>query len=380
MKNIRNLCILFIISSILLVGCSNGENTDIKKEKNTDIKKEENIYIKKEFNLKNTYSTRYGEANAITYPSFSFDYPSGWKITNEEITPTSEKVVLSNENGIEVTYWYFGDMKELTGTTRNINLVDVTKIADASFVPEYVQATDYTSLGNFIVGKLDTKEQCDMLGDGVFQKVEDDLIRYALLPESEIGKKEEMLVPGLPTFSFWYSGHISFIAESPTGKFTEREEKEVISILSSFRTSKDENIDNNSNFIKSIDDLWDKLKGKWKFEEYIMNGENIGNEEHVLELRYIDNKPALSRIYDEQDVNIFFYDFSIADINHYTAYVYKRDEYGEKSPANWGDDVVVVSYSFDLTNISNDILSIDYKIMFDNGFIDTHTYKYSKIK
>ena len=118
MKNIRNLCILFIISSILLVGCSNGENTDIKKGENTDIKKEENTDIKKEFNLKNTYSTRYGEANAITYPSFSFDYPSGWKITNEEITPTSEKVVLSNENGIEVTYWYFGDMKELTGTTR----------------------------------------------------------------------------------------------------------------------------------------------------------------------------------------------------------------------------------------------------------------------
>lgn len=36
MKNIRNLCILFIISSILLVGCSNGENTDIKKEENTE--------------------------------------------------------------------------------------------------------------------------------------------------------------------------------------------------------------------------------------------------------------------------------------------------------------------------------------------------------
>lgn len=34
MKNIRNLCILFIISSILLVGCSNGENTDIKKGEN----------------------------------------------------------------------------------------------------------------------------------------------------------------------------------------------------------------------------------------------------------------------------------------------------------------------------------------------------------
>lgn len=364
MKKIRNLCTLFIISSILLVGCSNGRNSDIKKE----------------FNSNNTYSTHYGEANAITYPSFSFDYPSGWKITSEEITPTSEKVVLSNENGIEVTYWYFGDMKELTGTTRNINVVDVTKVADASFVPEYVQATDYTSLGNFIVGKLDTKEQCDMLGDGEFQKVEDDLIRYALLPESEIGQKEELLVPGLPTFSFWYSGHISFIAKSITGKFTEKEEKEVISILSSFRTSKDENIDNNSNFIKSIDDLWDKLKGKWKFEEYIMNGKNIGNEEHVLELRYIDNKPALSRIYDEQDTNIFFYDFSVADIDHYTAYVYKRDEYGENDPANWGDDVVVVSYSFDLTNISNDILSIDYKITFDNGFIDTHTFKYSKVK
>ena len=376
MKNIQSLCILGIVFSLLLTGCSNVDD----KSQNKKLK-EKNIVNKiNKGNLKNTYSTNYGEANAITFPSFSFDYPEGWKVETEEITPSSERVVISNNKGVEVTYWYFGGARELTGATRAINVVDVTKVTDANFIPEYVQAEDHSSLGNFVVGKLDTKEQCDMLGDGEFKKVEDDIIRYALLPESEIGQKEEMLIAGLPTFSFWYSGHISLIASSESGKFSDKEEKEVVSIISSFRTTTNEKDDNNSDYIKTIDDLWDKLKGKWKFEEYIMNGENIGNEEHVLELRYIDNKPALSRIYDEQDVNIFFYDFSIADINHYTAYVYKRDAYGEESPANWGDDVVVVSYSFDLTNISNDILSIDYKIMFDNGFIDTHTYKYSKIK
>lgn len=49
-----------------------------------------------------------------------------------------------------------------------------------------------------------------------------------------------MLIAGLPTFSFWYSGHISLIASSESGKFSDKEEKEVVSILSSFRTTTNE--------------------------------------------------------------------------------------------------------------------------------------------
>ena len=35
--------------------------------------------------------------------------------------------------------------------------------------------------------------------------------------------------------TFWYSGYVSFVAETPDGQFTEDEQKEVTAILSSFR-------------------------------------------------------------------------------------------------------------------------------------------------
>lgn len=86
-----------------------------------------------------------------------------------------------------------------------------------------------------MVGKLKTVGQYDMLGDGAYQETDNGPVRYALLPEREVGEQEECVIVGLPTFSFWYGGHISLIANSPSGEFTEQEEKEVVAILSSFR-------------------------------------------------------------------------------------------------------------------------------------------------
>ena len=53
-------------------------------------------------------------------------------------------------------FWHFGEMRDLTGATRSINDVDVTKVGDASFIPGYIQATDYSDLGKFMVAKLKT--------------------------------------------------------------------------------------------------------------------------------------------------------------------------------------------------------------------------------
>lgn len=371
MKNIQSLCILGIVFSLLLTGCSNVDD----KSQNKKLK-EKNIVNKiNKGNLKNTYSTNYGEANAITFPSFSFDYPEGWKVETEEITPSSERVVISNNKGVEVTYWYFGGARELTGATRAINVVDVTKVTDANFIPEYVQAEDHSSLGNFVVGKLDTKEQCDMLGDGEFKKVEDDIIRYALLPESEMGQKEEMLIAGLPTFSFWYSGHISLIASSESGKFSDKEEKEVVSILSSFRTTTNEKDENNSDYITTIDDLWKKIKGQWKFEEYTYLGkqyETIGLLQ--VEFDYINDKPCMIKTVEVSNENgviqgktaeevVYFTDLIVADVFHYDVYVTQEE---------W--------HSFDLTNVENGELKVVVNLLMESGYVDTHTYKYSKIK
>lgn len=82
--------------------------------------------------LLHTYTTRFGEVNQLTYPRFSFDYPDNWKITSEEVTEIAEEVTLTNDTGITVTYWNFHGMRDLTGPTRDMNRVDVTRAADAS--------------------------------------------------------------------------------------------------------------------------------------------------------------------------------------------------------------------------------------------------------
>ena len=238
----RMLCVLLavVITSGWLSGCSSdGDKTNEQPEQAANSQQSDRtgsgtgdtITV----DLLHTYTTRFGEVNQLTYPRFSFDYPDNWKITSEEVTEIAEEVRLTNDTGITVTYWNFHGMRDLTGPTRDMNRVDVTRAADASFVPGYVQATDYSDLGAFMVGKLKTVGQYDMLGDGAYQETENGPVRYALLPEREVGEQEECVIVGLPTFSFWYGGHISLIANSPSGEFTEQEEKEVVAILSSFR-------------------------------------------------------------------------------------------------------------------------------------------------
>ena len=117
MEKSKFMCILLITVS-LLTGCGkNGMNSS----------------------LNNVQVTQYGEMNFLPYPSFYFEYPNGWQITNEEVTPTTEKIELSNENGTTITYWNFGEMRELIGPTRAINTVEVTKVADSDFKPSYVE-------------------------------------------------------------------------------------------------------------------------------------------------------------------------------------------------------------------------------------------------
>lgn len=59
---------------------------------------------------------------------------------------------------------------------------------------------------------------------------------YAVLPESYAGTKSVVGDSGyMEMLWFEYPQPISFIAESPDGRFLEDEKKEVIEILSSFR-------------------------------------------------------------------------------------------------------------------------------------------------
>lgn len=332
--------------------------------------------------LNHSYTTKFGETNAITFPDFSFDYPDGWTITNEEVTSSSEEVVLTNQTGLNITYWNFGKMRDLTGPTRYIKSIDITKAADAKFSPGYVQASDYSDLGAFMVAKIKVTGEYDTLNGGEYVEIEDGNIRYALLPDSQMGEQGEIIKVGLPTLSFWYAGHISVIANTPNDEFTQQEEREVIAILSSFRDNSTPSKSSSTtevNVVTSIGDLWNVVDGRWALEEYKYRGSAENYTKHDMKFQYNGKTPCISRDYHSDESYItdtLFYDISSMDEFHYDIYTYKRDSYGGEGD-NWSSDVRLVWWRLDLSNLSNDELKITYNIAMDDGSIDNYnSFKY----
>ena len=188
-----------------------------------------------------TYITRYGELNAITCPTFQFDIPRGWNITTEEVDTDltkvfDEHIVISNERGLTVSYY---DCKNrLGGASRTMLKGEITKVADSNFIPSYVQAEDYSSLGKFIVAKVEIVGELWMDTDSDYKEV-DGATFYAIVPETYIGEREFVGQAGhIDEFSFEYPSPYAFIAESPNGEFTQKEEKQVVEILESFTEAK----------------------------------------------------------------------------------------------------------------------------------------------
>ncbi len=412
MKNNTFISFLFsMFLTVLLIGCDYN-TTNVKPEQTITDEIEESAetaeftenaefaetitnipdtvtHTISDIELNNTYTTRYGKVNLITYPAFSFDYPDGWTIKSEEVSPTEEKVILTNDVGTTITYWYFGTLRDLEGPTHKINSVDVTPVANASFNPGYVQATDYSDLGTFMVAKLETTRECDLLAGGESVNVER-VVRYALLPESEAGEQYESFIVGLPTFSFFYAGHISVIATTSNKEFTEQEEREVIAILASFRevgfvSEQYDDISSESDnpYATVMNDLWIKLEGVWIFDDYIFMNKSTNYTDHTLEFQYIDNIPCMNHESLNSDIclrDTFFNDYEVVFIDefHYNVYYYRKGEFNADESANWSDDMQLVWYSFDLSNISDGELSIGFHLRFSNGFVDDHIFKYHK--
>lgn len=188
-----------------------------------------------------TYITRFGEVNAVTCPKFQFDIPNGWDVTTEEVgTGTdfiSENVVISNNRGAKVSYW--NCTGRLGGASRILLKATITKAADSEFVPGYPAGTDtdYSHLGKFVVAKVKIIGKLSMDTDSDYTEA-DGAIFYAVVPETYLGEREFVGQAGnIDEFSFEYPTPCAFIAEAPEAKFTEKEEKEVIKILQSFRVA-----------------------------------------------------------------------------------------------------------------------------------------------
>lgn len=143
-------------------------------------------------------------------------------------------MTISNDRGVTITYYNLlgvpvgEDTTE--GSTIFMSRVDVSKVANSTFIPSYVQATDYSSLGKFVVAKLKVTREMDMRSNSEFTDI-DGSVSYVVLPESRMRIDDCVRNPYFAEFGFNYGSGISFIVRAPQGEFDEQEEKLVIEIL-----------------------------------------------------------------------------------------------------------------------------------------------------
>ena len=205
------------------------------KLKNSTANNETSI---KNITLDRSYTMKFGKKNAVTYPNFTISYPSNWQISKQEVNSKGETITLSNKRGVEIKYSHIGGVPKGTldrgGSAVSMSRVEVSKVAESKFVPGYVQGTNHSDLGKFVIAKLKVTGTLNMKTDSDFKDI-DGSASFAVIPESKLGTDDSVRHPYESEFAFWYSDYISLIADAPDGKFTKEEEEEVISILSSFK-------------------------------------------------------------------------------------------------------------------------------------------------
>lgn len=178
-----------------------------------------------------TYTTK-----DTSMPELAIDYPDSWSVKSEEMQSDYERDVLQNERGIEISYYSseYGFGSQYYGGANVIHWVHITKVADASFVPDDYNGKSYSSLGKYVVAKLKVYAYEDGM-TGESETEYDGPAYYAVVPESYLGDD------GFCGTGYWalcaseYVKPMVILAESPDGCFSAEEEEEVIQILSSFR-------------------------------------------------------------------------------------------------------------------------------------------------
>ena len=191
--------------------------------------------------LNKTYTTNFtgttnfaGNVN-FTSPIFQFDYSDNWKITKENTNKDDnelEIVELTNKRGVVIRYVQHKGLS--FGSGRDAMTCKITKMADSEFKLGKVQDTDYSNTGKIVVAKIHDKKYGDITGKYSSKYNE---YFYAIIPESYLNMSVYSGVDErrIEKFSIKYGQYLSFIAQSPNGKFTRNEEKQIVEILSSFR-------------------------------------------------------------------------------------------------------------------------------------------------
>lgn len=222
--------------------------------------------------LKNTYITEYGDVK------FAFDYPADWRISKAESNEGfKEEVVLENDRGSVITYWEYNYFPLGGQGHSQMQCAEVEKAADVL-------------LDNFIVGKIQATETIDMVTGEEHIVEKDGKGSYAILAPDDIGTHNSMvgLAGWQEEFSFVY-GSSHYRMEGTLSEWTEKEEQEVIDILSSFRiagTGNENTEDDDSIYMALQKGDFSEYAGTYRALDIFEDG--YGGGEPLSDL-YLDN-------------------------------------------------------------------------------------------
>lgn len=185
--------------------------------------------------LPNTYVTTWQDVNAITYPAYTFSYPEGWSVVEEMVDQSMERVVLENADGARIVFSHLP--MNPGGLGRFMSRYAIEPVAESAFIPEPIQATDFSGLGDFMVAKAVCTGSLYMDEDSSYEPIEGSEPLFAVLPASWTGTVEDLRGTPEVQFGFEYGDLIAFWGcTSETGD-TERETAEIIATLSTFRVA-----------------------------------------------------------------------------------------------------------------------------------------------
>ena len=70
----------------------------------------------------------------VTYPNFTFSYPDGWNVTEQDVTSQQEVGTISNDRGVTVTFMHIDGTPGGLGAGSSVSAarVEVSKVGRSS--------------------------------------------------------------------------------------------------------------------------------------------------------------------------------------------------------------------------------------------------------
>lgn len=167
-----------------------------------------------------TYKTRMAEY----FPeqtTFYFDYPDNWTVVSERANANTEVVIIQNDNGVQIEYIARDDK---FGTEIMGNIMVEAK-------NDVVSKPMYNSGGELVIVKTKDYKEYSRTSPDVIE-YDDGAERYALMPAST---SYSICHTGIYLGCYFETPKETMFYSIPSKKLTDKDRKEIIAILESFR-------------------------------------------------------------------------------------------------------------------------------------------------